>query len=359
MKFAFLIHPRDHTDVYRKFKIARFIPKKLLEFWCLRWPPVLISKVTGLKNKNGEEIQGWIISLPMTAKQMIEHRKRAQKRIIQAIKKAERLGAKIVGLGALTSSVTAGGELIRDKINIRITPGHAFTSYNVSSNVLKTIKDFGLKKEEITLAIVGAAGAIGSNCAKLLTTKGIKKILLIDLKRKNNRLNKTIETIQKLNQKTEIVVSHHIRDIKNSEIIIAATSAPEALILPQDLMPGAIIVDDAQPTDISPEVLKQRDDVLVIDGGVLSTPNVNCHFNMGLAKKNDIFSCLGETLIIAGTEDLPKYRLGELNNKTIEKSGELAKKLNFKIKNYQRQGKIYPQKYIDNIKNIWTQKASS
>ncbi|PIY74108.1 MAG: hypothetical protein COY85_04140 [Candidatus Portnoybacteria bacterium CG_4_10_14_0_8_um_filter_40_50] len=50
MDFAFLIHSRDHTDVQRKFKIAKFLPKSWVEFWCLHWPPVIVSKIKGLKS---------------------------------------------------------------------------------------------------------------------------------------------------------------------------------------------------------------------------------------------------------------------------------------------------------------------
>jgi len=45
MDFAFLIHSRDYTDVQRKFKIAKFLPKSWVEFWCLHWPPVVTSKI--------------------------------------------------------------------------------------------------------------------------------------------------------------------------------------------------------------------------------------------------------------------------------------------------------------------------
>ncbi|PIS31902.1 MAG: hypothetical protein COT41_00480 [Candidatus Portnoybacteria bacterium CG08_land_8_20_14_0_20_40_83] len=47
MDFAFLIHSRDYTDVQRKFKIAKYLPKSWVEFWCLHWPPFIVSKITG------------------------------------------------------------------------------------------------------------------------------------------------------------------------------------------------------------------------------------------------------------------------------------------------------------------------
>lgn len=37
--------------------------------------PMVVSKITGLKSQiDGKEINGWLIGVPMTAKQMIENR---------------------------------------------------------------------------------------------------------------------------------------------------------------------------------------------------------------------------------------------------------------------------------------------
>lgn len=124
-----MIHTRDWPDVQRKFRMARYLPRKWVRLWCLYWPPVVFSEITGLKSKKtGKEIKGWLIGVPMTAKQLLERRDVAQKRIIQAIKKAEKLGAKIVGLGALTSPVTNGGLVVIPELKGRLPldlPQHA------------------------------------------------------------------------------------------------------------------------------------------------------------------------------------------------------------------------------------------
>ena len=66
MDFAFLIHSRDYTDVQRKFKIPKYLPKSWVEFWCLHWPPVVVSKIDGLKDKEGKECKDWLIGVPMS-----------------------------------------------------------------------------------------------------------------------------------------------------------------------------------------------------------------------------------------------------------------------------------------------------
>ena len=43
--------------------------------------------------------------------------------------------------------------------------------------------------------------------------------------------------------------------IKEAEFIITATNAPEAVVTSEDLKSGAVIIDDAQPSDVSPEDL--------------------------------------------------------------------------------------------------------
>ena len=75
--------------------------------------PVTVAEVKGLKSlNNGEIIPGYIISVPLTPRQMMKNRHLVKKRILQAVKLAEKKGATIVGLGGLTASLTAEGTYI-------------------------------------------------------------------------------------------------------------------------------------------------------------------------------------------------------------------------------------------------------
>ena len=60
--FAFIIHPRDISDVARKYPFARHLPPKLVEILIQYLWPIVGSKVTGLKDEHGNEIPGWIVT---------------------------------------------------------------------------------------------------------------------------------------------------------------------------------------------------------------------------------------------------------------------------------------------------------
>lgn len=353
--FAFLVHPRDISDVYRKYPFAKYLPEKILLFILRHYWPVVLSKVEGLKSqKTGEEVPGYIITIPLTSHQMLADRELAKKKIIQAIKLAERFGVKLVGLGALTSSVTKGGLDLFDKIKAGITTGRAYTTYSVVENVLLIIKKTGIDLSKVFVAVVGAAGGIGSSCVKILSNKGINKFILVDLERKEKLINNLIQEI-KQNKGTSILfnISSKIQDIYPADIIIAATNSPEIVITPENIKSGAIIINDAQPSDISPEVFKKRNDVLVIEGGIVRTPNIKCNFNMGLVHREDNFCCLAETLVLASVGWDKNYAIGYLDINLIDKVRDLAQKLDFKLADFQNpiEGIISEDK-IQKIKQI-------
>ena len=161
--FAFLVHPRNTADIYRKYPFFKYFPDRFTD-WVFRhlWP-VVLSEVEGVISiKSGKNIRGFILTVPLTAKQMLEDRAFAVKRIIDTIKLAEKLGVKIVGLGALISSLTKGGLDLIGKVKPNITTGHALTVHTVTSNLFRFVELFKIDKNKVLVAIVGATGSIGS-----------------------------------------------------------------------------------------------------------------------------------------------------------------------------------------------------
>ena len=183
-KFAFLVHPRGFGDFLVKFPWLRFLPKSALYFLTMHMPPVVVSEITGLKDKKGKKIEGYIIAITMTAEQMIEHRERALKKIKQATKLAERKGVRLMGLGALTASFSRGGLDLVGFNKVRITTGRAYTVKTVTDYAKLLIEEMGLDKYKTTIAVVGAAGSIGSSCAKVLAEYGVKNWKFCSVKKK-------------------------------------------------------------------------------------------------------------------------------------------------------------------------------
>src|SRR5690554_5841735 len=108
-KFAFMIHPLDTNDIARKYSLAKKLPSSFLEKVFRRLPPIKASDITGISSEHAKAI-GCFVSCTLTTRQMLTlPQEYVLKKIIDTGKLAERLGAKIVGLGATTSVVGDAG----------------------------------------------------------------------------------------------------------------------------------------------------------------------------------------------------------------------------------------------------------
>jgi len=351
-RYAFIVHPRSHKDVARKYPIFKFLPKFFVTSFTRFFWPVILSEVTGLKSvKTGKELKGYVITIPLTARQMLENRPLALKRIIQAATLAKKNGAKLIGLGALTSSLSKGGLDLVGKVDINITTGHAYTAYNVTNNLFKLADCFEIDRKKVWVGIVGAAGSVGSTSAKLIARAGFNNILLVDVEKRKHFFAELAVEMKQRNPAVVIETSHQIGNIKKCDFIITATNAPEALIKSADLKGGAVVIDDAQPSDISQEVFK-RDDVLAIEAGVTHTPGVFSHFNFGLKHKLDNFCCMGEVLILASHEWNEHYVINRASVEMVDKVAEMGKHLNFTIAEYQNFHEIISPQKLSNMKEI-------
>lgn len=160
--FAFIVHPRGFHDVYRTAPFFKFIPKIFVEFILSRIGPVTVSEINGFVDQNNVPLAGLIISCPLMATQLMKDRSLASRKIIEAARLAEKYGAKYIGLGALSGSVTRGGlDLIESGIQGHITTGRSYTAHNVSAYALDALKETQLHPNEILIGILGAAGGVG------------------------------------------------------------------------------------------------------------------------------------------------------------------------------------------------------
>jgi predicted amino acid dehydrogenase len=317
-------------------------------------PPLIVSQITGLRSQdNNTEIKGCMISINLFPEEMLNNRELAIKKIIKSIKIAQRKGVRIVGLGGLTSSVTRGGlDLIDEIHNVHITTGHAYTAYNIIA-ILKIFLDkLQIPINKISVAIVGAAGSIGSSCAQILARDGIKRLLLIDIERKLERINTLLlPKLKELNKNLEVLVSNNLYLLKKEYFIITATNAPEAVIRNDHLSSGTIILDDAQPSDVHPEVF-DCEDVIVIEAGLVHTPNIKTHFNFGFKDKYDNYSCLAEILVLASIDYKEHFVIHRANLEAIDKIKEWSKNLGFRPSEFQNFNGPIDEEKIKKVINL-------
>ncbi len=350
-KFAFIVHSRNYHDIFRKFPGFKWVPKKIVLFIMKHMWPITLSKVTGVKSiETGKDIGGYVLGITMTADQMLKNREYALKKIRQSLYLAKGRGVKIVGLGGLTSSMSKGGLDLLD-IPINITTGHAYTAYNVTQNLEKIAEIFGIPKKQIKVAIVGAAGSVGSMSSNLLARSGYGSIVLIDLKRKHEAFVELKEQMIKLNPEINVTFSDSIVDIKGCDFVVTATNTAEALVTNDIVEDGMVIIDDAQPSDIHSDVLKMEN-VLVLEAGVVHTPNINSNFNYGLKNRTDNFCCMAELLILASMEWDKHYVINRATLENIDHISKLGEQLEFNLASFQNFQESISHDKIEHVKKI-------
>jgi predicted amino acid dehydrogenase len=113
---------------------------------------------------------------------------------------------------------------------------------------------------------------------------------------------------------------------------MCVSSAVDALIEPEDLKPGALVCDVSRPRNVSVEVKKKRDDVLIIEGGVVNVPgNVDFRFDFGFPPRQS-YACMAETMILAMEENYTDWSLGrDLSLDRVAGIAKLAKKHGFEV----------------------------
>ena len=303
--FAFIAHPRTLSDVPRKFPFAGLLPSRLVERWLQFQWPLVASYITGLTTANGTPTTGAMLFSPMTTEQMIRNPRLARKRILQTIRLAEKMGARIAGLGAFTSIVTRDGRDLEGKVRLGLTTGNPHSAAIAVQNVLQAAALTNLSLPHATVAIVGGAGSVGSACAKMLS-RLVANLLIIDIKKDARQ-----DLVAQLAGQLAVVEgASNLDRVRNADIVIAATNNPHILLTADHLKPGAIVIDAAQPKNVSEDIPRQRPDVVVIESAVVQTPDIDVHFDLDLAP-GEALGCLSETMILTAIGWEGHYSLGK------------------------------------------------
>lgn len=330
--FGFILHPLSIDDIYRKLKFMRRWPDTLVKTVVKAFPPLMTSHITGITSPYGS-VEGCFIGVTLTPEQMAQLPPEVTlRKIIAAGKKAAGAGAKIVGLGAMTAVVGDAGVSVARSLNIAVTTGNSYTIATALEGIGKAAKLMELDLEQAEVAILGATGSIGRACASILARK-VNYLTLIA--RNVRQLEGLAERI--LNEYgLAVKITSNLQDaVKRADVIVAVSSSAESLIEPEDLKPGAIVCDVARPRDVSLKVAQKRDDVLIIEGGVVEVPgDVNFNLNFGFPPKT-AYACMAETMILALEKRYENYSLGrELEIAKIDEISALAAKHGFKLSGF-------------------------
>ena len=226
------------------------------------------------------------------------------RRLLAAADMAKRLGAQIMGLGAFTKVVGDAGVTVAKRAPLPITTGNSYSASGALWAAHDALLRMGLlpppkgkERVKFKAMVVGATGAIGAACSRLLV-RAAEEVTLVSPE--TAKLLALKESILQQTPDAKVVLSARAdTHIAEMDMIVTATSGAGKKVL--DIMkvkPGCVITDVARPLDLPPEEVAKRPDVLVIESGEIQLPGEVTMKNIGLPK-NVAYACLAETIVLA------------------------------------------------------------
>ena len=328
-EFAFIIHPvTGAKDMARKYPFLRVLPESVLEALLKRMSPKVISEITGVRSAVGAEAHGWFVGCPLTPRQFLDlPQDFVLDKIIRAAQVARDLGAKVVGLGAMTAVVADAGLTVDRSVDIAVTTGNSYTVWTAVEGAKRAAQMMGARVEEAQVAVMGATGSIGQVCVRIMAQEVPVVTLIGRSEERLAGLAASVDGKAQVKYTTDAAAG-----LREADIVITVTSAVDTVVPGEALKPGAVVCDVARPRDVSRQVAEQRPDVLVIEGGAVEVPGeADFHFNFGFPPKT-AYACMAETMILALEQRYESFSLGRaLSLGQVREIAALGEKHGFKL----------------------------
>ena len=338
-KFAFMIHPRIIDDFGRRVgKVLRIGEELGMKITPKRPSEWILKQLRGRMGYTicshfdvfGGKAEGYIVAVLLSGKQMKElDRHLVERRIIDAILFTQnKLGAERIGLGAYTAPMTRNGLAVIKHPGIKayITHGDALSAASAVPIVRESARLKGIDIATSSIAVVGAYGIVGKAAALLLAEFNPRAMILTG--HNHNKLAAISRELSGCFQ-GEIICSADNSAIRQADIVILSITSDGYIVGPKDLKKNAVVVDMAQPHNMSQEVCIQRPDVLRVDGGYMSIADINLRFKMG-PPRGTTSACLTETIISALSGDCD-HHVGPVDMDFARSIMPLANSLGFEV----------------------------
>jgi predicted amino acid dehydrogenase len=272
----------------------------------------------------------------------------AYRKIIQAGRLAQRLGARIIGMGAYTSVVGDAGVTVSKYLDTPVTTGNSYTVAVAMQAVRVAAEHMDIDMRRAAIAVVGATGAVGKVCGRILARECDTVVLIA---RDTARLQPIKDQIETERGATTYITTDRMA-IREADIIVTVTSEIGTVIEPQHLRPGAVVLDVARPRDVSRQVIQQRNDVLVIEGGMVAVPgpHVDFGFDFGFPPRV-AFGCMAEAMILALEGRFESFTLGrDITIRQVEEIESLGAKHGFRLAGLRSFERAVTEEEIEHVK---------
>ncbi len=355
-RFAFVIHPlkTSHLFLHPSFRLAKHLPPQLVEWVAAYAPPLYLSRIRGIRSQaTGEEVEGLLFSLCSTPREMMRRSPTfTYKRLLTIANRAERRGAKIMGLGAFTSVVGDAGITVAKQSTIGITTGNSLTVAATLEAAKRAALMMGMRTDTGCAVVIGATGSIGAVCARLLAL-AIGHVVLIAPR--PERLLTLKQQIERETPSAQVIAATNPDAyIHNADLIVTTTSTLNSHVLDiEKLKLGAIICDVARPPNVCQAEAERRPDVLVIESGEVRLPgSPDFGFNIDLPS-GTAYACMAETALLAMDGRFADYTLGrDIDMQQVKEMYRLMKKHGLELAGLRSFGRYITDEDIEHKRQL-------
>lgn len=255
----------------------------------------------------------------------------------------KRLGAEVMGLGAVLPALTDYGRRIRVN-GLTTTTGHGGTVALIGGTVDKVIEDTGLSKDKI--GVIGSAGSIGrSSLALLLQKYPSTKFIVHDVRTMERVMNSLSPT-----DKARVYVAGAIDGVfSESNVVVSAITSTVnfARDFPAIDLSKKVIIDDSQPGAFDRDEVESRGGKVVwVVGDDTSTDRTTTRLggylfgdHTGLMTDSNVWGCEAEAAAIARTGRYDLALRSAVTPQAAQKIGELLKGAGIRVAPFQSFGK--------------------
>lgn len=313
--FAFISHPVNSEQLRKIWPVAEIIPNFLTAFLSKNILPLKTVEVKRVISREGDEIQGFIIALPLLPEHFLKARKKfVLNKIIAASRMAKEAGASILGLGGCLPAALD----IKKSLKIPATTGHAFGAWSIFETVYRVAKAKKLDLKKLNLAIIGATDVGGSLSAQKLAGY-VAKIILADTDK--DRLEALKRKILDLNQAEVAIEEDTARAVKDSDVVIITKECRRFSLKPEDFKPDSIVCNIALSADMTVKA-KPREKITFIEAGLVKLPSAVDFSLTGIWPQDLVSASFAETMLLAFEKRFVNYSWGE--NTSLDKLEEIA-----------------------------------
>ncbi len=331
MKFGFIAHPTS-LALKRQVKLCDLLGRAVQDaeqgFDPALWQAqslVPFARFGQIHSGAGARCEGLLQYLPLTAEEMLRQPRQIAERVLRAVDALAGQGAELVGLGGFTGIVGNRGLQTLERARVPVTTGNSLTAYASWRNLLDVMALLELEPQQQEVAIVGYPGSIALVVAKLLEDS-VGRLLLVH----RGGGDRLAEQLQYLGPglRERVRLTDRIEDCYDKpRLFLAATSSGD-VIEEARLAPGSVVVDAALPRDVRPAP-RRREDVLIIDGGLVSADRAFSlgTDTLGLSPTRMMNGCLAETMVLALEGRREAFSIGrELDVDKVREIGRLAQR---------------------------------